>query len=368
MARVLVFVLIPIASLSVALAPPRLTKRPLPSRSITDMAGRVVALWPPANRVALYPPLLPDYLAIDDGPLHVLMVAPYQLKDVSAGLLGKVYPAAKKIAAAATRGNDATPADPEELLLMKPDAVFLWDWYADALDRVGLPVVRMTVDSRDGEKSDRDRWRVIAAVAGKSRRGAALLAQSDRESAAVARVVANLDTKKRPRAAVMSIYGLGDMRAAVGDYIIPRALRLAGGVNAAAGLGHGPVDVEALLRLDPAVIFLNWRWNSFTTPGDLYDTPALQSLAAVRNRRIYIMPQGGSIMDTVIELPLLAQWMAELLHPAAMPRLFRKKLEEGYRETYHYALTDDEIDDILYLRENRASTSFARFARAGEAR
>jgi hypothetical protein len=43
----------------------------------------------------------------------------------------------------------------------------------------------------------------------------------------------------------------------------------------------------------------------------------------------------------------LLDWLAEIIHPDAMPRRLRAEYRETYREVFHYGLTDDAIDRAI---------------------
>lgn len=353
--------LIPVAALAIALVPPRLA---IPHRSgpgIVDMAGRNVAVPHPAKRVVMFPPALWDFLTLNRGAQPVLAAARYQIEEVAADLMGKVYPAASRIAPAATAGNTAVPAGAEQLLLIKPDAILSWSWFSDALIAAGLPVVEMGYDDSKAIASDLNWWRVLAAASGQDARALALLAQSRRDSDAVARAVPPMADAARPSAIYIYIDGLDEMIVVGGDGSLLRSMRIAGARNAAANTPYGRINLEQLLEMKPEIMFLDWRWGSRMSPATIYATPAFRSLPAVKNRRVYIVPQGGSRMDSVVEWPLIQRWMAELLYPDRMPKKFREELRATYRAVYGYELSDAEINQTIYLKENSVSAGFDRF-------
>jgi iron complex transport system substrate-binding protein len=99
-----------------------------------------------------------------------------------------------------------------------------------------------------------------------------------------------------------------------------------------------------------------------TTMKEIADRPEFQSLRAVRERRIYKLPEHTN-MNELVEDPLLLTWMAELFYPDAMPRQLRDEYKETFQEVYHYSVSDDEIDKVIYLEENRHSAGYERFVR-----
>jgi iron complex transport system substrate-binding protein len=140
-------------------------------------------------------------------------------------------------------------------------------------------------------------------------------------------------------------------------------LELAGGQNVTRDFKFtGWGDVEQLLLADPGIILFGFYPDDHTTMRQITDRPEFRPLRAVREGRIYRLP-ADTFMNEPVEDPLLLMWMAEVFYPDIMPRRLREEYKETYREVYHYAISDDEIDKAIYLEENRLSAGYDRFAR-----
>jgi len=123
--------------------------------------------------------------------------------------------------------------------------------------------------------------------------------------------------------------------------------------------------LEQLIALDPDAILLIDP-GDHSAPAKLYERPEMNAVRAVRMRRVYRIPD-QPLFSTPVMDPLLIRWMAELFYPDAMTKELRDAYRSTYREVLHYALSDDEIDDALFLKENEASSGYGRFARDGGA-
>jgi hypothetical protein len=149
---------------------------------------------------------------------------------------------------------------------------------------------------------------------------------------------------------------------------IRRTLGWLGASDAGADLTprNGPVNVETLFVLDPDYIFLpSYKGDAWRTPADLYADPRLGSISAIRRRQVYRMPGGVARMDGPVEAPVLAQWMIELINPAAArPRQpLRTAIRDAYLTAFAYPASDDDIDGVLRIADNRESAGYWRFAR-----
>ena len=134
------------------------------------------------------------------------------------------------------------------------------------------------------------------------------------------------------------------------NYYLNEVILSAGGLNMA---GKTPfsanIGLEQIIKYDPEVILLPPLADAQRTmPEALYKSPAWRSIRAIRNRRVYVMPP-HFLNNIAVDEPLLTIWLAEILHPEALPHLTRAAYRDLYREVYAYELTDAEIDRALFL-------------------
>ncbi|HEY3309117.1 MAG TPA: ABC transporter substrate-binding protein [Desulfuromonadaceae bacterium] len=344
-----------------ALFPPIVAPAKIANPMIMNGSQQQIALEP-AKRVVIFPPMLWSYLTVDEGAANVLAVSNFMHKEVANGLLGRIYPASMNIPTALTSGsNTAIPGDTEQLLLLRPDAVFSWAHMSEPLKQAGLPVVEEKLG--DSEQNTISLWRLIATVAGKYDRGERLVSRYFEKRDAVERGVAGLNAVEKPTAVFMWVNDFTSMFVAVGNSAFSRGLQIAGAKNLAAEFKLSRLNLEQLLMLNPDVIFLHGTFGKEQTPQFFYDQPELQLLSAVKNKRVYKSPIGGSRMEGLVDEPLLQSWMAELLYPDRLPNKFRDECKETYREVYRYDLSDNEIDKAIFLQENLSSKGYNRFVR-----
>ena len=119
---------------------------------------------------------------------------------------------------------------------------------------------------------------------------------------------------------------------------------------------------EQIAAWDPDVILLNTFEDGLTT-AFVHDDPILSLTSAARSRRVYKMPLGGYRWDPPShESPLTWMWLANLLHPDLFRFDLRAEMRAAYQSFYGYALSDDDIDSILWMPMQREAAGYEQFA------
>jgi iron complex transport system substrate-binding protein len=137
--------------------------------------------------------------------------------------------------------------------------------------------------------------------------------------------------------------------------------------NASKGLDPQYPDPERLLLMDPDLIFL-WGVDAGTyeTPREFLRDPRWQGMRAVREKRVYHLPgsagPGGLVMQ-----PIYERWMAEIANPDRMRPRVRQLLRDRFIAEFNYHLSDEQIDAILNVDENRGMAGAERFERDHQA-
>jgi ABC-type Fe3+-hydroxamate transport system substrate-binding protein len=299
----------------------------------------------PPTKIAIFPPVLGLFLALDGGATRVAGASRANLAAVATGIAGNAFPAARALAPLATQAPySKSPGDPEPLLLASPDAVLCWPRSVEPLRRLGLPARAVP------EAGEEEIVRALAGIAGREERGEFLIARS-RQAA-----ISQPPPETRPRA-LITWRDTGGFRVAAGRNPMALALEVAGGENVAAGMPHAPLGVEELLRRDPDVILLPCCGADL--PETLYAQPSLHPLKAVRQRRIYLMPPlGEASAEGIVTSELLLVWMRSILYPEAAGSDIAAALRAAYQEAYGYRATEAEIDAITRREANRGSAGF----------
>ena len=116
-------------------------------------------------------------------------------------------------------------------------------------------------------------------------------------------------------------------------------------------------DAERILAMNPDIIILGLE-----DVQEFSHDPRWQGLRAVQNNRVY----GNAIKihgfnSDVDNIPFGARWLAELVHPDRLQPKLREMIQEYYQKAYGYHISDDELDDILHVDENKNTLGYQRF-------
>ena len=104
------------------------------------------------------------------------------------------------------------------------------------------------------------------------------------------------------------------------------------------------MDVEDLIAWNPEVIFVGRQYPLSIVLEDR----RLQNVSAVKNRRVYVLPDGVFYWDGGPEAMLMAEYLAKKLYPTLFPDLdAAREVQDYYRKFYNYDLTADETDKLL---------------------
>jgi ABC-type Fe3+-hydroxamate transport system substrate-binding protein len=111
-------------------------------------------------------------------------------------------------------------------------------------------------------------------------------------------------------------------------------------------------DAERLLIMDPDMIFFFPG-----SPKDFMQDPRWNGLKAVRDRRVYRWEQS----DVTVR-PAALRWLAEIAHPDRLHPKVRQLMRDRMMSEFGYRLNDDQIDQMLHVKENSDSVGTERFA------
>lgn len=337
--------------------------QPCRSIEVTDQRGRTLAFPQPVERAVFLPMPAPStFIAIDGGVARIAGMNRASAAAMRDGILGRFFPGYAAIATDVTQGNTMLP-NVEQVLTLNPDLVVQWASEGDEpiamLERAGLKVMGI----RYGGQAEMAAYtRLLGAAAGGSARAGTIVARQAARQAEIEQAMAGLPPGGRPGVLYLSRYN-GALTVGGSESYIDFCIRLAGGRNVAADLPRGArtITVEQLLVWNPDVVLLG----NFDTamPGDLYADPRLQSVAAVRDRRVYRMPLGGYRWDPPSQESALAWgWLAGLLQPGRLAPTLRAEIHDWYRFLYDRSVDDRDIDAILFEAANRGSAGYGRLA------
>ena len=318
-------------------------------RVVVDQIGRNVTLPDTVNRV----------VTLQHQTLNILVQLGAQDKLV--GVLEKwkkqlgprfvrFDPALEKMA---TPG-DLTSVNIESLIALKPDVVFIANYapkdMVAAIEKTGIPVVAISL-RRDavGEKAKvnptmadedysyneglKDGIRLIADVVGKQARGEELIHAAFANREFVAKRLAGVKPEQRVRAYManpsLGTYGSGKYTGLMMGH--------AGALNVAAATikGFKQVSMEQIVGWNPAVIFVQDRYPKVVD--EVTTDPAWAGIAAVKDKRVYLMPEYAKAWGypEPEALALGEMWMAKKLYPQLFADVdMVKKADEYYQKFY----------------------------------
>ncbi|GEO82866.1 ABC transporter substrate-binding protein [Pararhodospirillum oryzae] len=346
-----------LGALLAGVAPPAGAGEP-PAR---DQRGAPLPASLPAHKMVTFNSALWMLLTLDQGTDRVAGASASTVRVVTTGLLGKAFPQAARVPDTVAADGFFLP-NVEAILALAPDAVLQWvgrndPAYLAPLERAGLPVVGLRENQSDADYIATAR--LLGTLSGQPGRAEALVERYQALYAALARDLASLVGERRPK--VLYLWKDRPLIPIGGGSFYGALLERSGGENAAASLSRwGAVTMEQILVWNPDVVLLFCCGPA--RPQALYEDPAWRAVRAVRERRVYKVPMGGSRFADLIEGPLFSRWLAELLHPG-LPSRLRQDLRETYRAIYGLTLSDDDLDRTLHARANALSAHYKRFLR-----
>lgn len=246
-----------------------------------------------------------------------------------------------------------TKVNIEELLTLKPDVVFVTN-YAPAdmvkqIEDAGLAVVAISLLDVPPEEAVKMNptvkdepaaidagfatgVRLIADILDRKDKGEAMIAVTKKTRKLVADRLADIPEEKRVAVYManpeLSTYGHGKYTGLM--------MERAGARNVANEIaGFKQVTMEDVLKWNPAVIFVQERYPAVVD--EIKTTASWQTIDAVKNGRIYLMPQyakaWGYPMPEAMALGEL--WMAKELYPERFEDIdMQKEADAYYKEFY----------------------------------
>jgi iron complex transport system substrate-binding protein len=330
---------------------------------VTDQVGKRVTFARPVRRVVAIPiPAAAVVMAVDQSASHLVGMNALSWSAVHGGVMASIFPAALQVAHDIADANFAPNI--ESILALKPDVVIQWadkgDGLLTPLHGAGLPVLGVTY----GTSADLDGWlTMFSAMLGKPERGTAMTARIDAQRQEIAQLAASR-AGAGPRILYFLRYAQGMQVAGAGTFN-SEYITLVGAKNAAADVagGFGAVHIEQVLRWDPDIVLLG-NFDS-TLPADIYDDPVWKGVAAVRAKKVYKVPLGGYRWDPPSqETPLMWHWMSDIAFPPTAGSTLRRAIADEFSFLYGYTPTQGEIDTMLWLNANGASSGYGQFRAA----
>ncbi len=241
----------------------------------------------------------------------------------------------------------------EELIKLKPDVVFQWNYMDDEIKKMedaGIKVIALQY----GSIEDLETWiNIIATMMGKPERAEELITYFHESVKEVDDKLASL-----PEDELSNVLLLSDDLKVTGTGFSDYWLSHSGAVSPSADLTGEALNVnmEQIYEWNPDIIYIG----NFTPlqPSDLTENKLegedWSVVSAVKNGQVYKIPIGGYRWDPPgVETPLMIKWLAKTQHPELFEDMdMYEEVKEFYNDVYHFELTDEMLDDILGDTQN----------------
>ncbi|MDR1702515.1 MAG: ABC transporter substrate-binding protein, partial [Sporomusaceae bacterium] len=253
-------------------------------KEVKDADGTMVAVQETPKRIVSLG-LSVDDILIDIVPAERIAALTYLADD----------PGISNVAAKAKQVEKRVQANVESVLVLKPDLVIVPSWQSkdlvQALRNVGLTVyVCKTAQNMPEVKEN---IREIAAITDAREKGEQLIAQLDAELNAVLAKVNTIPENERLTVVQFSAMGAGN------SFTLDEICRYAGVKNGAALAGvpyNQMLTKEQIIMINPDFCLLpTYAYASKTVDLNQYrknleEDPAYQNIKAVKNKRLYNIP------------------------------------------------------------------------------
>ncbi|MCX6085100.1 MAG: ABC transporter substrate-binding protein [Caldiserica bacterium] len=301
---------------------------PKQMQQVTDMMGHAVTVPCRVVRIATISSTATQ-LVFAVGAQDQLVVASFGAA-VKGKAMAAIYPRMSQVPEA---GNQ-NAANIETLLAAHPDIVLTEEGPALAqMKAVGLPAYAFSAE-QPGQLTDAiTRMGALTGRVDEAKQSVDLLTTKMKT---ITDAVSPIAVAKRLK---VYVAGTGILKTFAGDFFQTFMVRNAGGVSVSEELTGGKVDVspEQVLVWNPDVIILT----SYTreSVGDVLANPKLQNVAAVQNRRVYVMPKYVVSWDLPAPESFLGtMWLAQKLYPDQVRFDMAAEIARFYRQFYGFTV------------------------------
>ncbi len=230
----------------------------------------------------------------------------------------KVPPEAKEV----PRIGRVYQIDAEKVIALKPDLVILNKGMNEKLiDTLNANYIKtLVLDMKSYEDVKREIG-IFAALTGEKEKGEALVQKMDADIDAVRTSI----PQEKKRVAIIHSTGQG-LSVQLDGSIAGNIANILGWENTAAGMpaldknpDAAPYSMETLVAQNPDIIFVTSMGEEAEIRASMEamfaESPAWQSVGAIRDGRVYYLPQEMFLFSPGIEYPAAVKYMARLVYP-----------------------------------------------------
>lgn len=321
----------------------------LASRQITDQLGRQVTIPDQVDRVVVLQHQTLNLLVQLDATQDIVGVLNNWQQQLGSGYV-RLAPSLEKTPVV----GDLTSVNLESVVALHPQVVFVTNYapqeMIDQISQTGIAVVAVSLrDDPKGEEHkmnpvlpDEDQAyteglkkgiQLIGEVVNRQKQAQSLIdytfAQRQLTGARLKSVPADQRIRTYMANPDLTTYGSGKYTGLMMSH--------AGALNVAAATvkGYKQVSLEQVIAWDPQVIFVQDRYPEVI--GQINHDPKWQSIDAVKNHRVYLMPEyakaWGYPMPEALAIGEL--WMAKKLYPQKFADIDMQKQADAYYQRFY---------------------------------
>jgi iron complex transport system substrate-binding protein len=321
----------------------------LASRQITDQLGRQVTLPDQVDRVVVLQHQTLNLLVQLDATKDIVGVLNNWQQQLGSGYV-RLAPSLEKTPVV----GDLTSVNLESVVALHPQVVFVTNYapqeMIDQISKTGIAVVAVSLrDDPKGEEHkmnpvlpDEDQAyteglkkgiQLIGEVVNRQKQAQSLIDYTFAQRQLTSTRLKNVPADQRIRTYManpdLTTYGSGKYTGLMMSH--------AGALNVAAATvkGYKQVSLEQVIAWNPQVIFVQDRYPEVV--GQINHDPKWQSIDAVKNHRVYLMPEyakaWGYPMPEALAIGEL--WMAKKLYPQKFADIDMQKQADAYYQRFY---------------------------------
>jgi len=221
----------------------------------------------------------------------------------------------------------------EGILALRPDLVIMWAQQTEAIEAIenaGIPVLGVFMDSIEDVFHE---IKIFGVITNNEERASEIIAYTQCEIASVAEQIGSVDKGKNP--SVYYLWAQSLLNTSCKGSVADDLIAMAGGKNICTETKeHIVITMERLISANPEVIIM-WH-NERLDPRDLMLNKQLRNIKAIRNKRVYELPEVFHCDLWTLKFQYALKLMAAWLHPELLCDLDSKReLDKMFQMLYN---------------------------------
>ena len=327
------------------------------AKTVTDLTGKKVTIKDNPSRIAIVPiPWASLAYLVDGDSSKIIGMNPSSKEAYDISILKDLAPNMKKVNTAFVDSD--FNINYEELALLKPDIVVVWDFQNDAIEKLAklkIPAVAIKYGTLENVQEG---IKLLGDILNKQEKAQKLINYHKDTNKYFASKTEKLANTKRKKILYLKD---SQLTVASGKSVNNIMIDMAGGENVAKDITTGgswsKVTMEQIIKWNPDIIILS-NFDKIL-PEDIYSNKFegqdWSKINAVKNKKVFKAPIGIYRWDAPsAETPLMIKWIAKV----AAPEIFndydiRKDIKDFYLEFFNYKLSDEQLNFILNSKVNK---------------